>query len=491
LAEQPVVFNLLKFQISLASFMKDNFSPVGNLIPRGNVPHERQARHRPHPGSIPRILIRLATPVIVGMVLFTLYLMVDFYFVGRLGLDAVAAVSISGNAFFVILGLAFFLGTGGMALMARAVGKKDLAEAGIVFRQTLLMTLLTGVVVSALGFVIAAPYIRFFGGVGPSLKWGVQYFRIFSVSFFFILLLQVLMSCFRGMGNTKTPMFINLQSVLMNIVLDPILIFGLLGAPKMGVQGAALASLISQVYSLALYGYLIFVKNVPMNIRGEWRLKPAVMKRSLAIGMPSGVTYFLLAFNMLITYRVLGPFGTAALASVGIGFRILQSIYLPVVALTSAMAAMVAQNVGARRPNRVHRTLWTGWIISSGNMILGTLLCLLFPAFLVGIFNDDPQVIAYGTQYLTIMGLGTVVVGTIMSVSAVFQGIGKTYPTLLAALLYNGLFAAMVFTLPGIFGWGINVVWWIKPTTGILEMCFCALWLRWKLRRGGLKRSSN
>ena len=95
-------------------------------------------------GSIPRILIRLATPIIVGMVLFTLYFMVDLYFVGRLGPDAVAAVSISGNAFFVILGLAFVLGTGGMALMARAVGKRDVAEAGTVFRQTLLMTVLTG-----------------------------------------------------------------------------------------------------------------------------------------------------------------------------------------------------------------------------------------------------------------------------------------------------------------------------------------------------------
>ena len=215
----------------------------------------------------------------------------------------------------------------------------------------------------------------------------------------------------------------------------------------------------------------------------------AVKRRSLAIGLPSGVTYFLLAFNMLITYRVLGPYGTAALATVGIGFRILQSIYLPVVALTSAMAAVVAQNMGARRPLRVHRTLWTGWIISSGIMVLGTLLCLAFPAFLMGIFNDDPQVIAYGTTYLTVMGLGTVVVGTIMSVSAVFQGIGKTYPTLLAAPLDSGLFAAMVFTLPGIFGWGIEAGWWIKLATGIIEMVFCALWLRWELKRSGLNMS--
>jgi len=438
-------------------------------------------------GPIVKNLVTLATPIIVGMALFTLYFLVDLYFVGRLGPDAVAAVSISGNAFFVILGLAFVLGTGGMALMARAVGKKDLEAAGETFRQTLILTLLTGVLVSLLGLIIAAPYIRYFGGRGRSLVWGVEYFRIFSISFFFVLLLQVLMSCFRGMGNTKTPMYINLQSVVINMVLDPILIFGLLGMPKMGVQGAALASLLSQIYSVALYAYLIFIKNVPMNIRGKWRPKPDIIKKSLAIGLPSGFTYFLLSVNMLITYRVVGAYGTQALASIGIGFRILQSIYLPVVALSSAMAAMVAQNFGARRPSRIYRTLWTGWGISSAVMVLGTLLCLIFPAFLVEVFNDDREVITYGTTYLRITGLGNILVGTIMCVSAVFQGIGKTYPTFLAAVLDNGLYAVMVFTLPGIFGWGIEAVWWIKLLTAFLEMAFCGVWLKFSLK--GIRKS--
>ncbi len=434
-------------------------------------------------GSIPRNLIRLSTPIIVGMALFTLYFLVDLYFVGRLGPDAVAAVSISGNAFFVILGLAFVLGTGGMALMGRAVGRRVMADAAEVFRQTLILTVLTGLLVSILGLMAASPYIRYFGGRGESFIWGVEYFRIFSVSFFFILLLQVLMSCFRGLGNTKTPMFINLQSVVLNMILDPILIFGLVGVPQMGVQGAALASLISQVYAVAVYAYLIFIKNVPLNIHGVWRPKAAIIKRSLAIGVPSGFTYFLLAINMLITYRVVAPFGTEALASIGIGFRILQSIYLPVVALTSAMAAMAAQNFGARRIPRIYQTFWAGWGISSGIMVLGTLLCLLFPAFLVGVFNSDRAVIAYGTTYLTVMGLGNILVGTIMCVSAVFQGIGKTYPAFFAAVLDNGLYALMVFTLPGIYGWGIEAVWWIKLITAFLEMGFCGVWLRWDLKR--------
>ncbi|MBW1801731.1 MAG: MATE family efflux transporter, partial [Deltaproteobacteria bacterium] len=300
-------------------------------------------------GSIPRILIRLSAPIIFGMMMFTLYLMVDLYFVGRLGPDAVAAISISGNAFFVILGLSYILGTGGMALISQAFGRREQEKAGIIFLQSLILTILTGIVIALVGIAIARPYIRFFGGREQSLVWGVQYFQVFSVSFFFILLLHVIMSCYRGMGDTRTPMMINLQSVVLNMLLDPILIFGLLGMPKLGVQGAAIASLISQVYAIAIYIYLIFVKGYPIKIKGSWRLKPTIIKQSLSIGLPSGLTYFLLSFNMLITYRVIGPFGTQAIASLGIGFRILQAMYMPVIALTLAMAAMVGQNFGAGR----------------------------------------------------------------------------------------------------------------------------------------------
>jgi putative MATE family efflux protein len=285
------------------------------------------------------------------------------------------------------------------------------------------------------------------------------------------------------MGDTKTPMFIMLQSTVLNIILDPLLIFGLLGMPRLGVRGAAVASLLSQLFSLGIYLYLIFVKGHHLKIRGPWRLGLSITKKSLSIGLPSGLTYFLLALNMLITYRVVSVFGTPALAYLGIGFRILQAIYMPVIAVTSAMAAIVGQNFGAGNQIRITRTLWTGWTISSGVMILGTILCWMFPAFLIGIFSNDERVIQYGVIYLTIISLGNVIVGTIMTVSAVFQGLGKTYPTFIAAIFDNALFASLVFTLPGYFGWEIQAVWWIKLATAGIEMFIVAAWLRWDLRR--------
>ena len=163
-------------------------------------------------GPILKTLVRLAVPVTVSMVLFTVYLLVDLYFVGRLGPDAVAALSISSNAFFIHLGFSTVLGTGGMVLIAQAFGRKDYTHAANVFKQSILMALVVGVFEAVTGLLIAPSYIKFFGGTGKSLLWGIQYFQVFSISFLFMILLYVIGNCLRGMGNTKTPMIIMLQA---------------------------------------------------------------------------------------------------------------------------------------------------------------------------------------------------------------------------------------------------------------------------------------
>jgi putative MATE family efflux protein len=434
-------------------------------------------------GPIFTTLVKLAVPVTVSMVLFTVYLLVDLYFVGRLGPDAVAALSISSNAFFIHLGFSTILGTGGMALIAQAFGRREYDHAGRVFKQSLLMALVIGSIEAVAGFLLAPAYIEFFGGTGQSLHWGIEYFQIFSITFLFMLLLYVTGNCFRGTGDTKTPMMIMLQANVLNMVLDPILIFGWMGLPAMGVRGAAIASLISQIYGLGIYGYLIFIKGTHITIKGKWRFDPQIIKQSLLIGVPAGMNHFLLAANLLITYRVISAYGTAALASIGIGFRILQSIYIPVIAVASAMAAIVGQNVGARNFSRIAGTLWRAWLVCMIFMIGCTAICLLVPKFLIGIFSNDPDVMYFGVVYLRIFSMGFVMVGTIMAASSAFQGLGKTYPSLVGAVVDNALFAGLVFTLPVYFSWGIQAVWWIKLATAAAETAVVAVWLKHELAK--------
>jgi putative MATE family efflux protein len=434
-------------------------------------------------GPIFATLVKLAVPVTVSMVLFTVYLLVDLYFVGRLGPDAVAALSISSNAFFIHLGFSTILGTGGMALIAQAFGRREYDHAARVFKQSLLMALIIGIVEAVTGFFLAPAYIEFFGGSGQSLQWGIEYFQIFSISFLIMLLLYVTGNCFRGMGDTKTPMMIMLQANVLNMLLDPILIFGWLGLPAMGVRGAAVASLVSQIYGLAIYGHLIFIRGSHLNIKGKWRFDPKIIRQSLLIGVPAGMNHFLLAANLLITYRVISIYGTAALASIGIGFRILQSIYIPVIAVASAMAAIVGQNYGARNLPRITGTLARAWLVCMLFMIGCTAACLLVPEFLIGIFSNNAEVLYFGVIYLRIFSIGFVMVGTIMVASSAFQGLGKTYPSLVGAVVDNALFAGLVFTLPVYFSWGIQAVWWIKLATAAVETAVVAVWLKHELAK--------
>jgi len=434
-------------------------------------------------GPILKTLLRLAVPVTVSMVMFTVYLMVDLYFVGRLGPDAVAALSISGNAFFIHLGFSTILGTGGMALIAQAFGRKDYDYAARVFKQSILLALMVGAIEAAIGLMIAPAYIKFFGGTGKSLQWGIQYFQIFVISFLFMILLYTIGNCYRGMGNTKTPMMILLQANILNIVLDPVLIFGWLGLPAMGVRGAALASAISQVYALGIYGYFLFIKGYHIDLKGKWELRADIIRKSLLIGIPSGMNHFLLAANLMISFRVISDYGTAALASIGIGFRLLQAIYIPVIAVASAMAAIVGQNFGANKYDRISGTFGRAWLVSIMFMILCTAICRAVPGQLFEIFSNDSDVIRFGVIYLKVFSLGFVMVGTIMVTSAAFQGLGKTYPSLVGAVLDNALFAGLVFTLPVYFSWGIQSIWWIKVATAAIEAVVVAAWLKSELKR--------
>jgi len=434
-------------------------------------------------GSIPASLTRLAMPILFGMFMFTLYLLADLYFVGRLGPDAVAALSISGNAFFIHLGLSTVLGTGAMVLISQAFGRKDFGYAALVFKQSLMLTLIVGLAAAAAGFLIARPYIAFFGGSGKSLLWGVQYFQIFCISFLLLLLLYVIGASYRGMGDTRTPFFVMLQANLLNIALDPLLIFGLLGFPRLEVRGAAVASLISQFYALGVYAFLIWRKPFLLDLKRNWLPRFNIVRQSLTIGLPSGLSHFLLAANLLITYRVVSPYGTEALASIGIGWRILNAVYLPVIALSSATAAMVGQNFGAHRPDRIQRCFGLSLSVGIVYMLACTIISWVLPAELLGIFTSDGAVMAYGRGYLTIYSLSNIFVGMIMIMGAAFQGLGKTYPNLMGAIADNAVYAALVFSLPVILGWGIQSIWWIKIAATLIETVLVAVWLRKDMRR--------
>ena len=204
-------------RVALSLYM--NTTPIQvfgfNAVPfcfrkNANLPKSNTKILKPNTGSrldltegpIFKTLVKLAVPVTISMVLFTVYLLVDLYFVGRLGPDAVAALSIASNAFFIHLGFSTILGTGGMALIAQAFGRREYDHAARVFKQSLLMALVIGIIEAVTGFLLAPAYIEFFGGTGKSLRWGIEYFQIFSIGFVMVGTIMMASSAFQGLGKT-------------------------------------------------------------------------------------------------------------------------------------------------------------------------------------------------------------------------------------------------------------------------------------------------
>src|SRR6202011_2397397 len=288
----------------------------------------------------------------------------------------------------------------------------------------------------------------------------------------------------RATGIIKPTVGFQVLSVLLNIVLAPLLIFGIGPWPRLGVIGAALATFISiliadvliVIYFEKKYHYLRF--RLPL-LRPQLK----IWRQMLAIGVPAGAEFVLLFVYILLVYAIIRGFGPAAQAGFGVGARVMQALFLPVVALSFAVAPVVGQNFGGRRADRVRHSVYSALGIASLMMLMLTLLAFLAPATLIRIFSRDPRVIAFGSEYLRIVSLNFVSAGIVFTTSSVFQGIGNTLPPLFSSMTRLILFVLPAILIAGTPGFDIKQVWYLSVASQCLQAIFNLFLLRWELRK--------
>jgi putative MATE family efflux protein len=296
--------------------------------------------------------------------------------------------------------------------------------------------------------------------------------------------LVTLGSALRATGLIKPSVGFQVLSVVLNIVLAPLLIFGVAGLPKLGVSGAALATFISiliadvlmVIYFEKRYHYLRF--RLPLlrpQIKTWWAM--------LRIGVPAGTEFVLLFVYITIVYKITRDFGPAAQAGFGVGARVMQALFLPVVALSFAVAPVVGQNFGGRRADRVRRSVYAALGIASAMMLVLTLLTYLAPAALIRGFSKDPNVIAFGSEYLRIVSLNFVAAGIVFTASSVFQGIGNTLPPLLSSMTRLIVFAVPAMLIARTPGFEIRHIWYLSVASQVLQACINLLLLKRELRK--------
>ena len=422
-------------------------------------------------GSVTRHLLATTSFMLVTMVFQTLYLLVDLYWVGRLGKESVAAVAVAGNLTFVVLAATQMLSVGTTTLISHASGRKEHEQATVVFNQAILLGTATGIAFLFVAWLLRVWYATVLAADEPTARLAAEYLAWFLPAMALQYPMVSMSAALRGTGNFKPGMIVQTATVLINILLAPVLIFGWPAGPALGVTGAAVATFI------AILAGTIWLATYFRGPRAYLQLRPAtwiprmnLWVAMLKVGLPAGAEFALMAVHLIVVYIVSRPFGSEAQAGFGIGLRVVQACFLPVVALGIAVAPVAGQNVGARLGLRVRATFRSAALMASGYMMVAGLICLWAPAALIGIFTDDPRVVAVGEEYLSIIAWNFVGSGVIFVASSMFQAIGNTVPPLVTSFARLLLTAIPIILLSRVQGFELRWIWYVSVASIWLHM---------------------
>lgn len=430
-------------------------------------------------GSIATNIVSMATPIAFGMIFQTLYYLVDLYFVAGLGDAAIAGVSAAGNVMFIVIGLTQVLGVGTVALIAHAVGRKDQPGANLIFNQSIVLSALCVVVTLVGGYGFTHIYMREVAADQATIDAGITYLYWFLPGMALQFALVSMGSALRGTGIVQPTMIVQIVTVVLNIVFAPILIAGWGTGVPMGVAGAGLASTLAIAIAVGLLGVYFFRLEKYVGFHHEmWKPRLDSWKRMLAIGLPAGGEFLLLFVFMGVIYWCIRDLGAVAQAGFGIGSRVMQSIFLPAMAVAFAAGPIAGQNFGARQFDRVRETFKKAALIGVCIMATLTLLVHISPSLLVRGFTNDPAVLLVAAVFLQIASYNFVAQGLIFTSSAIFQGLGDTRP----ALLSTGT-RLLTFALPAMWlsrrpGFRIEHIWYLSVATQTLQAIISLLLVR-------------
>lgn len=428
-------------------------------------------------GPIPGHLVRMAAPIAIGMVFQTAYYLVDLFFVGQLGDAAVAGLGSAGNIQFLVMAITQVLGVGTMALIAQATGKKDRADANLIFNQSLALAALCALITLVGGYGLSNWYMSALGADAETIAAGNTYLRWFIPGLALQFALISMGSALRGTGIVNPTIVVQVLTVVLNAVLSPIMIAGWGTGRPLGIAGAGLSTTISVGVGVFMMSfYFVRLEHYVTFARRLMRPQISAWKRILAIGLPPGGEFALMFVYMAVIYWALRDFGSEAQAGFGIGSRVMQAIFLPAMAIAFATAPVAGQNVGAKKPERVRETFRTAILSLSAIMLFLTLLCQVRPDALIGIFTDEDAVIASGSEFLRIISLNFVATGIVFTCSGMFQAIGNTLPALAASTT-----RILTFALPAIWltgqGWFLTKHLWYASVTTVALQAVVSYWL--------------
>ena len=392
-------------------------------------------------GRVSRHIISMSAFIAAGLLFQSAYFIVDLYFVSRLGRDAVAGVAAAGTFFYLALAAAQLIGVGCLSLVSQAIGRRHHPYANLVFNQALILSLGAAAIMLVLGYAFAGTISTWLAADAGTAAFGRAYLYGFLPSLACMFPSTALGSSLRATGVVRPTMLLQSGAVLLNVVLAPVLIAGWGTGRPLGVFGAGLASSIAALLSMAaLTAILPRIQTLLHAHPQAWAPRLPVWLSLAKVGLPAAGEFFLMFVFSLVIYWSIRRFGPAAQAGYGIGARIMQSLFLPVMAISFAAAPIAGQNFGAGLHARVRHTFTTSLLYVTALMLGLTLICQIWPDPLTRVFSTDPAVLATAVQFLRMISWNFVAVGVVFACSGLFQALGDTRPSFLSSV-------SRVFTL--------------------------------------------
>jgi putative MATE family efflux protein len=438
-------------------------------------------------GPLLRALVRLATPVVVMQACHTAFHLVNVMWVGRLGASATAAVTTSFFLLWTLYAVADIAGVGVTATVSRHVGARQTPQAGYAAAQGALLAALIGIALTIVGELTVRPLFALVGTAPDVRDLAVGYLRITLLGAVVSFLYVWAESTMRAAGDTRTPLIVIATSLGLNALLDPVFIFGLGPVPRMGVNGAALATVLSQLVAVAWFLVLAARRHpaFPLDFQALRRFDPRYGFALARIGVPYALIGILFSFVYLYFAHVAARFGTPAVAVVGVGNRIESISYLVAAGFGLACEAIVGQNLGARRPDRAERAAWLSAALMAGFGGIVMIAMLAIPRVLLAVFTSDPDLIRIGVPYLRILALTQAFTGVELVMNGAFSGAGDTLPPMRISTTMSLLRIPLAWWFAVGLGMGIEGLAWMITITCAVRASILAWWFRrgaWKTK---------
>ena len=432
-------------------------------------------------GTLPidKLLLEMAIPMVISMLVQAIYNIVDSMFVARISEDALTAVSIAFPVQNILIAFAVGIGVGASALLSRFLGENNRDRVGSVAIHGIVISAITYVVFALLGLIFTGAFADAQGQSAAVTAYTKEYtyiVTIFSIGIFYQVLAEKLL---QATSLTKYTMITQMSGAIINLILDPILIFGLFGFPRLEVKGAAIATVIGQLGGALIGFYFNKTKNTDIKFTTEkFRFHGDIVKQIFMIGLPTTVMNTIGSIVVFVINLILRDFGASAIAAFGVMFKFQSFAFLPVFGISNALTTIVSYNYGARKRDRIKGSIGLSMKSSFVLMAIAVLIMWIFPRQLLGFFNATESMIEIGVPMMRIVSISYLVaVPAIVSVGGVFQSLGNWQIAIFQSFLRQLIILIPIFYALSRTG-NLNIAWWAFVIAESLNSVLCTWMLR-------------